>query len=461
MERSTVPETTKSEQLRVVGGKRCLAFGCCNSSVNSSFSMHAMPGNMPVGTEQFSPLQKEWITFIGRKRKFDCKDARNYSNIIVCSGHFKQEDFDSTQFEMFRRGHRKRPPRLLPGAVPSLYDAAQPFPPACFIPPALASSPEDSTSNQECHYDSLGADESDFADLTDCMDSATYDVKLEEPEEYEESGQNNLKFVDSSTQTPMQLSTTSSTQYNVECCDAAVQVPEPDAAPSSPECVNDLNEAPHHHPAQVHLDKTSVLQEDVTRIKSEEEKSVPCDLGWVIDFPSPIQPQSFQVTDSLPPYASHRQTSHTGPSTSTHNDRSTSQRSPEDSTTSQEYQHDKHDADEPDFLDSVDCMDSGICTCDAEHEEPEPHEVTKALPESENNGNVDQKMIVKIKEEPDWGDYSDTAAEMTFQVKREAATLAEPEAAAALTPDNAKSCGESESSAMVIKREHSQSEDVL
>ncbi|XP_071478329.1 uncharacterized protein [Diadema antillarum] len=412
MERSTVPETAKSEQLlRVVGGKRCMAFGCSNSSVNSSFSMHAMPGNMPVGMDQFSPLQKEWITFIGRKRKFDCKDAKHYSNVIVCSGHFKQEDFDSTQFEMFRRGHRKRPPRLLPGAVPSLLDAVQPFPPACFIPPALASSPEDSTSNQECQYDPLGADESDFADLTYCMDSATFDVKLEEPEEYEyasvvttcmspekrpstspydcvreekrqewESGQNNFKFVDSSTQTPLQLSTTSSTQYDVECCDAAVQVPEPNAAPSSQECVNDLNDTlPPHHPAQFHLDKTSVLQEDITRIKSEEEKSVPCDLGWVIDFPSPIQPQSFQVT--------------------------------------------------------------------------------MALPESPHNEDFDPKMIVKIKEEPDWGDNRDTTAEMMFQVKREPGALAGSEGAADVTPDNAESCGESESNAMVIRTEHSQSED--
>ncbi|XP_071484687.1 uncharacterized protein [Diadema antillarum] len=245
------------------------------------------------------------------------------------------------------------------------------------------------------------------------MDSATFDVKLEEPEEYEyasvvttcmspekgpstspydcvreekrqewESGQNNFKFVDSSTQTPLQLSTTSSTQYDVECCDAAVQVPEPNAAPSSQECVNDLNDTlPPHHPAQFHLDKTSVLQEDITRIKSEEEKSVPCDLGWVIDFPSPIQPQSFQVSDSLPPDANGQPTSHPGPPTSTRNDRPTLQSFPEDSSSNEECHHDKHDGDEPDFMDSVDCMDSVICTCDAEHEDPEPHERHIATPE--------------------------------------------------------------------------------
>eukprot|EP00057_Strongylocentrotus_purpuratus_P002781 XP_003725240.1 PREDICTED: uncharacterized protein LOC100891213 [Strongylocentrotus purpuratus] len=131
-------------------GSRCIAYGCDNT-LYKGFIMHLMPGKMPVGQEHFDNVQKQWITFIGKKRKFEAKDANTYSKIFVCSGHFVREDYEQSQVEMYRRGLRTRPPSLKKCSLPSLNTAEQPFPSDWFLtsPTSLfsLSSPSSSSSS--------------------------------------------------------------------------------------------------------------------------------------------------------------------------------------------------------------------------------------------------------------------------------------------------------------------------
>ena len=83
--------TKKSSSTSRKIGRRCNAYGCSNTS-RDGFFVHDMPGKMPSGSERFSPLQKSWVDFIGRKRKFDTKDAKKYQRISLCSGHFTEDD---------------------------------------------------------------------------------------------------------------------------------------------------------------------------------------------------------------------------------------------------------------------------------------------------------------------------------------------------------------------------------
>ncbi|XP_063963626.1 uncharacterized protein LOC129268390 [Lytechinus pictus] len=134
-------------------GTRCIVYGCGNT-IYQGFAMHQMPGKMPLGQERFDSIQKQWIAFIGRKRKFDFKDAKQYARIFVCSGHFLLEDYEPTQVEMYRRGLRTRPPSLKAGSSPSLDIAVQPFPSDWFLPSpssllSLASSPPSGTSTAD------------------------------------------------------------------------------------------------------------------------------------------------------------------------------------------------------------------------------------------------------------------------------------------------------------------------
>ena len=81
---------------------------------------------------------------------------------------------------------------------------------------------------------------------------------------FQQSGHNNGKFVDSSTQTPLRFYTNSSSQHEAECFDFASQCPEPDAAvPSPDESDHQLYSLPvPDHPAQIHMDLESILQVD-------------------------------------------------------------------------------------------------------------------------------------------------------------------------------------------------------
>ena len=107
-------------------GRRCIVYGCGNEA-HQGYFMHKMPGKMPSGTESFTAIQRRWISFIGRKRKFDPKDARQYSAIVVCSGHFRAEDYVATSVLMFEKGLRSNRPELKEGAIPTIDKAEHPF----------------------------------------------------------------------------------------------------------------------------------------------------------------------------------------------------------------------------------------------------------------------------------------------------------------------------------------------
>lgn len=93
-------------------GKRCVSYGCGNTSYNG-FYVHKLPDKMPTcQLERFRALQKSWVDFIGRKRKFDMKDAQTYSKIHICSGCFQHENYETTHVEMFRRRLRIKPQAL-------------------------------------------------------------------------------------------------------------------------------------------------------------------------------------------------------------------------------------------------------------------------------------------------------------------------------------------------------------
>lgn len=111
---------------------RCNVYGCDNT-IYSGFIIHYLPGKMPLGQEQFDPLQMKWISFIARKRKFTPKEAKTYYQIYVCSGHFRREDYDESNVMMFQMGLRTRPPLLKKDAVPSVDPAQQPFPTDWFL----------------------------------------------------------------------------------------------------------------------------------------------------------------------------------------------------------------------------------------------------------------------------------------------------------------------------------------
>ncbi|XP_034049050.1 uncharacterized protein LOC117530231 [Thalassophryne amazonica] len=115
------------EKKRRRTGPRCVVYGCSNEAQHGYF-MHKLPGKKPSGQERYNPLQRAWISFIGRKRQFDTKVARTYkSDIVVCCGHFRKEDYDRTDAMMFKAGLRTHPPSLLKTAVPTIDVAQHPF----------------------------------------------------------------------------------------------------------------------------------------------------------------------------------------------------------------------------------------------------------------------------------------------------------------------------------------------
>lgn len=123
-------------------GNRCMAFGCSNTAQGSGFFIHEMPGKMPANAgERFTPFQKAWLDFIGKKRKFDSNDARGYKRINLCSGHFTEEDYVGTEVQMYKWGLRRNAPSLKKDAKPTVEMAKLPFPPSWFIPTALLASP--------------------------------------------------------------------------------------------------------------------------------------------------------------------------------------------------------------------------------------------------------------------------------------------------------------------------------
>ncbi|XP_072166710.1 uncharacterized protein [Diadema setosum] len=121
-------------------GFRCLAYGCGNTH-KKGFIIHGMPGNMPKETERFTSVQQKWIDFILKKRKdVEVGDLKKYKRITLCSGHFLEEDYISTDVQQYKRGFRtKNGPSLKPDARPTQDRAIDPFPPSWFIPARLAS----------------------------------------------------------------------------------------------------------------------------------------------------------------------------------------------------------------------------------------------------------------------------------------------------------------------------------
>ena len=71
---------------------RC--WGACSYTAYDGYFTHRLPGKMPAEGERFTALQKAWIEFINRRRKLDTKDAKLYKSIVLCSGHFREEDYE-------------------------------------------------------------------------------------------------------------------------------------------------------------------------------------------------------------------------------------------------------------------------------------------------------------------------------------------------------------------------------
>eukprot|EP00057_Strongylocentrotus_purpuratus_P024709 XP_011679183.1 PREDICTED: uncharacterized protein LOC105445381 [Strongylocentrotus purpuratus] len=139
---SSLPGPTPRKRRRRRSGLRCLAGGCSNTAYDGFFiHLLARPGGAPTESTRFTTHQKAWIDFIGRKRKFDCKLARTYKRIVLCSGHFREEDYESTQMRMYKHGLRTKPPDLQKGAIPTIDVAKQPFPPEWFDPLQVANQP--------------------------------------------------------------------------------------------------------------------------------------------------------------------------------------------------------------------------------------------------------------------------------------------------------------------------------
>nr|XP_054752148.1 uncharacterized protein LOC129257776 isoform X1 [Lytechinus pictus] len=109
-------------------GKRCMVYNCGNDAYHG-FITHKMPGKMPKSEEDFTEIQKDWIAFIGRRRKFNTHVALKYAKIIVCSEHFLNVDYVEEDVKLFELGLRTTPPSLKADAVPSLDKAKHPFNP--------------------------------------------------------------------------------------------------------------------------------------------------------------------------------------------------------------------------------------------------------------------------------------------------------------------------------------------
>ncbi|XP_041474440.1 uncharacterized protein LOC121423188 isoform X2 [Lytechinus variegatus] len=112
-------ESKTKGKKKKTSGDRCMVMNC--GSTYQSATVHSMPGPLPAAGGRFSALQMAWIHFIKLHRVFDHTRVKH---IHVCSLHFDKSQYDPTQLQMYEMGLRKNPPKLLPDAVPHIYEPA-------------------------------------------------------------------------------------------------------------------------------------------------------------------------------------------------------------------------------------------------------------------------------------------------------------------------------------------------
>ncbi|XP_011662222.2 zinc finger and BTB domain-containing protein 17 [Strongylocentrotus purpuratus] len=128
------PRPPRRRLKRRYSGFRCMSGGCCNTAYDGYF-VHNMAGAMPIEGTSFTTTQLAWVDFVSQMRpEFDREVARTYKRISLCSGHFREEDYESTQLKMYKHGLRSKPPQLEKDAIPTIYVAKQLFPPDWFVP---------------------------------------------------------------------------------------------------------------------------------------------------------------------------------------------------------------------------------------------------------------------------------------------------------------------------------------
>lgn len=128
------PRPPRRRLKRRYSGFRCMSGGCSNTAYDGFF-IHHQAGAMPKEGTSFTTTQLAWVDFVGQMRpEFDRELARTYKRISLCSGHFREEDYESTQLKMYKHGLRSKPPQLEKDAIPTIYEAKQLFPPDWFVP---------------------------------------------------------------------------------------------------------------------------------------------------------------------------------------------------------------------------------------------------------------------------------------------------------------------------------------
>ena len=93
----------------------CQAFGCRNrSDKHRDKSFHYIPD-----PKKKPELCKRWIVAI-KTTKFDAKTYRFSKDNVICSDHFRDDDFESLLQSRLMTGTKIKP-RLKPDAVPSIF----------------------------------------------------------------------------------------------------------------------------------------------------------------------------------------------------------------------------------------------------------------------------------------------------------------------------------------------------
>ncbi len=102
----------------------CVCGGCTNSSL-SGHRVHRFPNK-----EKNSAIFWAWVRFVKVKRR-DFTSASASKNAVVCSVHFRPEDYHPGDMMEFNMGCRsKNQVRLRAGAIPSVHSASPSGPPS-------------------------------------------------------------------------------------------------------------------------------------------------------------------------------------------------------------------------------------------------------------------------------------------------------------------------------------------
>ena len=95
-------------------GNYCAAIGCKNTQREKKFTFHSFPVDPAI--------RSKWIEFV---RRADWEPFKNPKNAVLCSEHFKKDDFNiptviPSWINNDGSGHKTGQTRLKKGAIPSV-----------------------------------------------------------------------------------------------------------------------------------------------------------------------------------------------------------------------------------------------------------------------------------------------------------------------------------------------------